>query len=247
MFHILATPAALIQSLGNNLTLDVNVIPSTDVNLIFVTLLLGFCALLAPFITKYAEHHMYAPKLEFSFELDQPYCHKTVYTGGEPVYYFRLQIENTGGSQARKCEVVLEKIWTIENETPTEVHNFTQVNLIWSGLRDKEIQYIDINPRRRIFCDIGHITSAEMMRYTGGNNNLLFVLELLHMFNAYSNQLRPGKHILEIGLYSENATYQKINLEISWSGVWKDSANEMFREINIKQIGDDSYSGYTLQ
>jgi hypothetical protein len=164
-------------------------------------------------------------------------------------------MDNIGKSLAGKCEVVLEKIWLIENETPREFPNFSPVNLIWvSGLVGTRAQYIDINPRRSVFCDIGHIASRQH-QFTaevdhriylpgGRRNHLCLMLELLQMFNAQPNCLHPGKYILEIGLYSENATYRKARFEISWSGEWKDSELEMFKEINIKQIGDHSYPGY---
>ena len=252
---LVASTGALMSSPMNETSLVVNVTPSTDWNLIWVTLFLGVCALLAPPISKWVEHNMYAPKLEFSFRLAPPYCHRTRYNSGEPVYYFRLRIDNIGNSQARNCEVVLEKIWIYENETPREFPNFSPVNLIWvTGSVGTRVQYIDINPKRSVFCDIGHIaspqhqTTVELNHFIylpgGRRNHHCFMLELLQMFNAQPNCLHIGKYILEVGLYSENAKYRKACFEISWSGIWKDSEIEIFREINIVQTDDDSYPGY---
>lgn len=74
---LVASTGALISPPMNETSLVVNVTPSTDWNLIWVTLFLGVCALLAPPISKWVEHNMYAPKLEFSFRLASPYCHRT--------------------------------------------------------------------------------------------------------------------------------------------------------------------------
>jgi hypothetical protein len=253
MACLLTNEMASISPILNNTSLNINITPTTDWNLVFVTLFLGICALAVPPITKWVEHNMYAPKLEISFNDAPPYCHKTMYEGGQPVYYFRLLIKNIGKSKARNCEVILEKIWTYENETPKEFPNFSPVNLIWvAGLVGTKVQYIEINPNRSVFCDIGHIASRQYQRtveltnfiYLPGarRNHLCFLLEFLQVFNAQPNCLHPGKYILDIGIYSENAKYQKARFEISWSGEWKDSENEMFREINI-QIGGDNYPG----
>ena len=164
----------------------------------------------------------------------------------ESVYYFRLGIDNIGKSQAKKCEVVLEKIWIIENEISREITNFSPGNLTWVGA--KELQYIDINPQRSVFCDIGHIASRqyqmtrELLQRVplSGNrrNDLCFMLELRDHFNAQPDCLHRGNYILDIGIFSENADYKKTRLKISWSGEWKDSETEMFKEIDIKQIDD---------
>lgn len=253
--YLIARTGSLIPIADNTSMLDISITPSTDWNLIWATLFLGLCALAAPPIAKWIEYNMYAPKLETSFNLAPPYCHITRYTSGESVYYFRLRIDNKGKAQAKRCEVVLEKIWIIENETPREFPNFSPVNLIWvAGSAGTRSQYIDINPRRSFFCDIGHISSpqhqmTEELNHRiylpgGRRNHLCFTLELLQIFNAQPNCLHPGRYIIEVGLYPENAEYRKICLEISWSGVWKDIEIEMFREIHIRQIGNDWYPGY---
>ncbi len=263
VYLIANTGASISRSaLENTSSLNINVNSSTDWNLIFATIFLGICALLVPFIER-IERFIDRPKLNFSFRLAPPDCHltKRMITRGtqisfEPVYYFRLKIDNTEGkSQARKCEVVLEKISVVEDAIESEVPNFPPGNLIWVGTKE---QYIDINPRRSVFCDIGHIASRQYqlteeldqrVSLPGyRRDDLCFMLELLHHFKAQPNCLHRGKYILDIGVYSENAAYQKARFEISWSGEWKNSETEMFSgsgqpggEINIIKLSNDDH------
>jgi hypothetical protein len=93
MVYLIAKAGALVSLTTNNTSLNVNVVPSTDWNLVVATLVLGICALAVPLLTKWAERNIYEPKLKISFSLAPPYCHITRYTidgarAGEHVYYF---------------------------------------------------------------------------------------------------------------------------------------------------------------
>lgn len=224
------------------------------------TLFLGIIAILGPVISKWADRNIYAPKLRILFELSPPFCHQTKWRikadpksaqwRQEPVYYFRLRVKNEGRLPAKKCEVVLENLWICKNYIPIKIQNFSPVNLVWvAGLKDR-IQYIDINPERGYFCDIGHISSLQYQREIEWNsfidapeypactsNDSHFVLDLLQIFNSQSNYLCPKtRYVLEIGLHSENASYQNAFFEIWWSGIWKDEQHELFKKeiIEIK-------------
>lgn len=249
---------------GESSTTDQGLVDAT-LFLGIATLLLGVIAIISPFISKWVECNLYKPKLEILFELDAPFCDKTewrfpldrnaeVQRRPEPVYYFRLRIKNEKGrSPAKKCEVVLENLWIYNNGVPKKFQNFSPVNLVWvAGLVGEKQQYIDINPGRGYFCDIGHISSrqyqGETERYSAIDasgypsctaNHLRFMLDLLQVFNSQSNYLCPGRrYILEIGLHSENADYQRAFFEISWSGDWRDDPENMFKKeiIDIKRI-----------
>lgn len=212
----------------------------TDWVIIFTSIFLGACALLVPYLAELVKRHAFAPCLNISYRHEPPFSHKTRYSTNEPVYYFRFQVVNDGKTQARLCEVVLENLWIYDAaNSPQRYLNYSPVNLKWSG--ESNI-FVNINPSRKIFCDIGHISSTNAQRneqqncidisgYTG--DDLRFFLELHQIFNVQPSCLKPSKYILQIGLYSENGGYQKIFLEISWSGQWRDSEIDMFREIVI--------------
>ena len=224
-------------------------IGTTDWILMGTALFLGICALFVPYLAEIVKQKAFAPRLKILFELAPPFCHKTTwrYPPGsqqrleEPVYYFRCLVVNEGKTQARLCEVVLENFWIYDSAGKPQVYpNFSPVNMRWVGTTG---EFININPKRRVFCDLGHISSEKYQRvleqerfidiagYEG--SDLRFKLEGLRVFYAQPNCFPPGKYIIEIGLYSENAGYQKEFFDISWSGKWKDGEKEMFREIVI--------------
>lgn len=214
----------------------------TDWILMLTALFLGACALFVPYLAEIVKRKAFAPNLKILFELAPPFCHQTSWSSPEePVYYFRFQVVNEGKTQARLCEVVLENLWIYDSaNNPQPYPNFSPVNMVWVGASN---EFININPNRRVFCDIGHISSANYQRKIEQNifidlpgyrgNDLRFVLDLRQIFYSQLNCLVPGRYILQVGLYSENAGYQKEFFDISWSGKWQDGDDQMFREIVI--------------
>ncbi|MHA1541918.1 MAG: hypothetical protein ACTSQH_02980 [Candidatus Hodarchaeales archaeon] len=221
----------------------------TDWILILTALFLGACALFVPYLAEIVKRKAFAPNLKILFELAPPFCHQTSWRSPpgsptqieEPVYYFRFQVVNEGKTQARLCEVFLENLWIYDSaNNPQPYPNFSPVNMIWVGASN---EFININPNRRVFSDIGHISSANYQREMEQNrfidipgyrgNDLRFVLDLRQIFYSQPNCFGPGRYILQVGLYSENAGYQKEFFDISWSGRWQDGDDEMFREIVI--------------
>jgi len=193
----------------------------SDLIYILGILILGICALFVPYLAEIVKRKAFAPNLKILFELAPPFCHKTSWRSPpnastqieEPVYYFRFQVINEGKTQARQCEVVLENLWICDSANNPQLYpNFSSVNMIWVGASN---EFININPNRRIFCDIGHISSANYQREIEQNrfidipsyrgNGLRFVLDLRQIFYSQPNCLGPGRYILQLGLYSENA------------------------------------------
>jgi len=226
----------------------------TNYILIFTALFLGACAIFAPYIAEMLKRKAFAPKIKILFELAPPFCHKTTWRSPphsqirieEPVYYFRFLVVNEGKSQARLCEVVLENLWIYDSANkPQLFSNFSPLNMRWDV--EPPTDFININPERRVFCNIGHISSAKYQEdierkkcvdvpgYRG--SDLRFKLDLLRTMYAQPNCFPPGRYSLEFGLYSENAGCQKAFFDISWSGIWQDSVSEMFREIVIALTG----------
>lgn len=217
--------------------------------LMLTALFLGACALFVPYLAEIVKRKAFSPNLKILFELAPPFCHRTSWRSPpgsstqieEPVYYFRFQVVNEGKTQARQCEVVLENLWIYDSANNPQLYpNFSSVNMIWVGASN---EFINVNPNRRVFCDIGHISSANYQREIEQNkfidipgyrgNDLRFVSDLRHIFYSQPNCLGPGRYILQFGLYSENAGYQKEFFDISWSGRWQGGDVEMFREIVI--------------
>ncbi len=222
----------------------------TDYILMFTALFLGACALFAPYIAEMLKRKAFAPRIKILFEFAPPFCHKTTWRSPlhsqihieEPVYYFRFLVVNDGKTQARLCEVVLENLWIYDSANNPQLYlNFSPLNMRWDV--GPPTEFININPERRVFCNIGHISSAKYQKeieqkkfvdipgYEG--SNLRFKLDLLRTMYAQPNCFPPGRYILELGLYSENGGCQKVFFDISWSGNWQDGDREMFREVVI--------------
>ncbi len=219
----------------------------SDKILVFTTLFLGLCALFAPYFAELMKRYKFAPKLDMLFNLSPPSCHKTTFNRIEPVYYFRVQIENNGKSQAKQCEVLLENLWIYNSENePIKYENFSSVHLKWSVIHN---DFININPNRKnLYCDFCHISSPNYQANVELKNpnyninfceskreKLHFVLDTVEILYAQPNRFGPGKYILQIGLYSENAGYKTEFFEISWSGIWQNDIKDMFKEMVIKQ------------
>jgi len=221
------------------------------------TLLLGACALFAPYFAEVIKLKWFSPKIEIKFQLLPPFCHQTRWRTrtppppfpqpkteiDEPVYYFRFLVINEGKSRANNCEICLENLWIYDvSQTPRLHPNFSTVNMAWSG--NQKNQFVNINPGRKMYGDIGHISSKDYQEQyekkdfidvrEDSGESLRFKFELPRYFHSQPNCLTAGRYIIQVGFYSENAKNQKVYFDISWTGKWRDKDDEMFKEIVIK-------------
>ena len=220
---------------------------------IVTTVILASVAFLAPYVIERWKYKFYAPKLDFEFEFEPPYCHLTEMRRYElrngklenevrfPVYYFRFAVVNSGKLQADDCEAVLEKVWEEDSAgNLQEWENFSPVNLKWSG-GDPKAYLKTIHPGRNdVFCDIGRIHHPKYEPesvYVGiseeEKQRNKFFFELPQRFFSQWDCLMPGKYQIEISVYSKNAQKTTRRFKISWSGDWKDTEERMFRQIVI--------------
>lgn len=226
---------------------------SAEWHLVYATYILGvatlFLGIVALFGREWAIRNLYVPKLEIFFENlsrgESKFCHKTTFGNSEPVYYFRFQVKNTGKSQAKECEVVLENLWVPGSTgNPEKFQRFLPENLNTVPDFVGKEQFIDLNPRRSFYCDIGHISRdnhgkncQDIPGYSGDERR--FWLDLLHYYNFQPSCLVPRngeKYFMQYGLYSENAGYQKVCFSLSWSGNWPINSEDMYREIVIERV-----------
>ncbi|MCJ7645904.1 hypothetical protein MUO65_03230 [bacterium] len=220
----------------------------SDWVMILTALFLGACALFVPFLAELIKRKLFAPRLTIKFSQVHPYCHLTKRVDGSTVYYFRFRVLNEGGSQARLCEALLEELWLADSAGNfIQEENFSPVNLTWVGeyvqsgpyLIPK--QFININPKRKVFCDIGHISNPDFQRdveksqfyLERDSQELKFFFDSTVKFFAQRDCVSRGKAKIKISIYSENASKCERNFLIAWSGNWKDREEDMFREIVI--------------
>lgn len=206
---------------------------------------LGSCALLAPYLSEVLKRWFLSPKLQVEFENKPPYCLRTKWRVqsidgvivGEPlVYYFRFFVHNYGKSRARSCEAILEEVWKVDSAGHYHRDDtFSPTNLKWEG----NVQFIDINPGRRAFADIGHISHRDHQSKHEGSSSVLidpsdsrlrFILDLKVYYFSQIDSLFPGKHRLKVGIVGENFPRLDKWFELTWSGNWKDEEKEMLLE-----------------
>ena len=107
-----------------------------DINTILLAVTAIGVAIASLFLTIIARNSYLSPKLDFEFNFGPGSRdnHQTKMrhrkTGKEhPVYYFLLEVANTGKSAAIDCEVILEKIWQADDVgNKQEWKNFLPVN-----------------------------------------------------------------------------------------------------------------------
>ena len=147
---------------------------------------------------------------------------------------------NKGKTQARLCEVVLEKIWRVDSGKKLVKEKYSSVNLSWVVERQNRVQFISINPGRCIFCDIGHVSKkieqSEWINITKEEQKKRkFFLELRSRFYAQRDCFPPGKYVIQAAVYSENAPKIEKKFKITWTGNWKETEEEMFgKELKIE-------------
>jgi len=108
----------------------VNIMNVGDWVLISTALFLGAVALFVPYLAEIIKRKCFAPHLQIEFELNPPDCHKTRFGNNEPVYYFRFRVINTGKSQAKRCEAVIEELYKADAAGTFQKVKYSPINLI---------------------------------------------------------------------------------------------------------------------
>ena len=156
-----------------------------------------------------------------------------------PAFIYRLEVANEGKSQARKCEAVIEGLWQADAAGEYKPFpRYTPVSLIWgSGNED----VVDINPGRRLYCDLFTVPAAPYQRLMRGmfgayidpqgtpEFDVGLVLCVKSAFFSQPNRLPAGRYRIALVIYSENAPTARQSLYVAWTGEWRDSEEDMFR------------------
>lgn len=229
-----------------------NRLKTENIIYIFTTLILAATAI----FHEYLEQIISKPELEIEFANYPPFSHQTVmdfnkqdvFTGkiisvleNIPVYYFSLLIINRGTKQAKNCEVVLEGISKKDKNGDWIEEKYLPTNLRW--VVPDSPQFISINPKRSIYCNIGHILKPEYQDNEPSawrlipaeeKNKPMFKLELMNRFYYQRDFLSPGEYKIKVAVYSENSEKKEKSFNIKWTGEWKSTEEEMLdKEIKI--------------
>jgi hypothetical protein len=217
---------------------------TTDWVIIGTSLLLAITALIVPYLAELLKRWMFAPKLVIHFEEKPPGCHKTTIRGpgtNEPVFYFRFLVSNEGKSLAKNCEAVVENILETDAAGKFSAYpRYTPINLGWGSGYD---EFVNINPGRRFFCDLIFVPSAafqssNMPAYVNPSGSAAFplgaVLAVRKAFYSAPNRLPQGKYRIDVAVYSENSKETRRKFVLSWSGAWRETEEEMFKQLVIE-------------
>ena len=191
------------------------------------------------------------PKLEIVYEHKPPMNRKASRSHrSEPerrdLYFdFHFQIGNKGETRAKKIEAVLEEIWDYDSAgVPQKLQNFWAVRLRFDY---KGTKSIDLNPHRQEHWNLGTIperpVQVERMeddRFIDilgkQGDDLRFFLEVDEFPFFQPNVLLPGKYKIKVVLYSANAPRVYKYFIIDWNGEWRDTEEEMFKQIVITPV-----------
>ncbi len=213
-------------------------------------LVLVITAFVAPYVVWLLQRKYLAPKLKISYIHDQPMSRRSSRYFKqepdlkEPVFDFHFQVVNEGKSTARKVEAVIMELWFHDaSGKPKKQEDFFPVNLRFDP---KNPRYIDITPKRPILWNVGNIPSKHIQERLDEDSiydapgtksdGLRFLLDLYRSPFFQTNAFKPGSYGIKVSLYSENDYQAEILLKIDWSGNWRDTEEEMFREIVITQV-----------
>lgn len=224
----------------------------SDWVLIGTSLFLGSVALFVPYFAELVKRKAFSPKLIIKHTNSPPFSLHTFWSNRinpknkESVYFFRFRIINEGKSQARRCEAILENLWLFDaSDKPHILKNFSPVHLRYDEIGTR---FVDINPERQVFWNIGHISSYSYQNQTESNlfmdvpgdhgDQLRFLFDLLEYPHSQPNCLVPGKYGICIKLYSENAGTEEFFFQIDWSGKWQSAEKNMFRELVLTKVSN---------
>ena len=224
-----------------------------------VPLSLGIIALLAavvgPYLADKFRQWRLAPRLHVECKNEPPHCHRTKRefrrSSGQVeasyfAFYFTLSIENQGKSQARSCEVVLQEVWTAdENGDYHQVEAFWPTNLAFH----REI-FMDINPGRPpIHVGIGHISAPKCQEVheppywigTDRSDYHRFIFDYapaqLHFWKIDS---RPaGSHRFKLAIVGENFKPVRKQIDLHWTGNWTEDEDEMLKKQAVISMKED--------
>ncbi|MFC2050980.1 hypothetical protein ACFLTN_07395 [Chloroflexota bacterium] len=168
------------------------------------------------------------PKFSIDFSLGLPFCRRTTSTDFTRInlrtetYWIRLRIRNTGKSVARNC---LGKIIKITDDKGQENDEFDVMHLHWVGTSwiDSPFESLDLDRGEFAYLDILVTQSGNDAMYIAGDQFPWTKYERRQILD----RLPPGKYILSISVYGDDASPETKYVSLIWSG-------SIIRDVNME-------------
>jgi hypothetical protein len=176
------------------------------------------------------------PILQLSAIVSRPDCHKTRFSMGADVYYFRLRVENTGNDAARDVQVYVASVERQRADKQYEpVKRFIPMSLKWAILGQPTLPILlpHMPPR---FCDFAHITDPGLKRSVAedlpgvGEKSPVLGLDLESLPNNRGHLLEPGLYKFGLKLAASNHPVREYTVEVDFKGTWFDDEDQMLRD-----------------
>lgn len=226
--------------------------------------LVVFTAVYTASVAQWIQQRVWGPVIRVSFEQRPPWCVESALSlereeveaaEGQYVlpddlhaYFFRMQITNEGIGPARDCEVLLERIWRVEDEAWAVVP-WEPVNLHWAG--DKKLEAVtQVNRGRTRFCDVGHVLNETAQRHaeerrlfidfrprpTGGR----LIVDVITHYAAQPSGWGAGTYAFSVAVYAANAVPERASFLLEYDGsfasVWDPAIENEWAGVRLRPI-----------
>lgn len=226
--------------------------------------LVVFTAIYTASVSQWIQKRVWGPVIGLTFEQRPPWCvgstlglerdeveaaeGRYVLPDDVHAYFFRIQVTNEGVGAARDCEVVLERIWRVDDEEWTIVP-WEPVNLHWAGDRELE-EAAQIHRGRSRFCDVGHVLNETAQRHaaerrlftdfrpppTGGR----FIVDVLTHYAAQASGWGGGIYAFSVAVYAANAIPRRADFLLEYGGefasTWDPAISNEWAGVRLRPI-----------
>ena len=164
-------------------------------------------AVLVAFILPWFWPWWRSPRLNVTFDKDEPTCRFTDLSGGGRAYWVRIKVENVGRGGALSCIGRFTAAWT--GGEPR--HDKDPMQLRWCGVPDSR----GFDP---IHLASGQHEFLDVFRITRGDSNLRF-----ETFPGYAPGFptaleAKGEHRVRITVIADNTEPAEVHLTVRYSG-----------------------------
>ncbi len=179
----------------------------------------------------------FKPALDLKLRLARPDAEKTRFDVNTEVYYFRLQVINSGRKAAQDVQVYASAVKRKKADRKYEsVDHFTPMPLTWTHKRIATLPYL-LPKMPPIYCDLGHITDPSRKIASPFEtlddvpaNETVFALETEVSPKSKGNLLAPGEYYVYLKVAASNCPPTDFKVKVKMPGRWFADEEQMFRD-----------------